>query len=205
MAYAEYGTPDGFVVVNAHGGLACRLDVAAADDVAAEAGVRLISPDRPGVGLLRSRSRPHDIELGIRCRGVARPDRGRAVRRDGLVDGRTVRGGGGARPTSPSDAGGDRRRGAAADRIRGVRPTARDGSILHPHVRACTVAGAAVVSDHGTCATTRPSAVRPSCRPRPGAGRRRRYPRRRIPHALRGCHAKRCASRPVPSRNTAHG
>jgi pimeloyl-ACP methyl ester carboxylesterase len=55
MAYAEYGTPDGFVVVNAHGGLACRLDVAAAGDVAAEAGVRLISPDRPGVGL----SDPH--------------------------------------------------------------------------------------------------------------------------------------------------
>ena len=50
LGYAEYGKPDGFVVVNCHGGLACRLDVAAADDVAAEAGVRLISPDRPGVG-----------------------------------------------------------------------------------------------------------------------------------------------------------
>ncbi|MGZ5378827.1 MAG: alpha/beta fold hydrolase [Mycobacterium sp.] len=51
MAYAEYGKPDGFVVVNAHGGLACRLDVAASDEVAVQAGVRLISPDRPGVGL----------------------------------------------------------------------------------------------------------------------------------------------------------
>jgi pimeloyl-ACP methyl ester carboxylesterase len=51
LAYAEYGTPDGFPVVNCHGGLACRLDVAAADDIAAAAGVRLISPDRPGVGL----------------------------------------------------------------------------------------------------------------------------------------------------------
>lgn len=50
MAYAEYGTPDGFVVVNAHGGLACRLDVESADDLAAAAGIRLISPDRPGVG-----------------------------------------------------------------------------------------------------------------------------------------------------------
>ena len=50
LGYAEYGRPDGFPVVNCHGGLACRLDVAAADDVAAEAGVRLISPDRPGVG-----------------------------------------------------------------------------------------------------------------------------------------------------------
>jgi pimeloyl-ACP methyl ester carboxylesterase len=51
MGYAQYGTRDGVPIVNAHGGLACRLDVAAADAVAAEAGVRLISPDRPGVGL----------------------------------------------------------------------------------------------------------------------------------------------------------
>ncbi len=51
MGYAQYGTRDGLPIVNAHGGLACRLDVAAADAVAAEAGVRLISPDRPGVGL----------------------------------------------------------------------------------------------------------------------------------------------------------
>ena len=50
VSYAQYGTPDGAVVVNAHGGLACRLDVAAADDAARTAGVRLISPDRPGIG-----------------------------------------------------------------------------------------------------------------------------------------------------------
>ena len=50
MAYAQYGASDGAVVVNAHGGLACRLDVAAADDAARTAGVRLISPDRPGIG-----------------------------------------------------------------------------------------------------------------------------------------------------------
>lgn len=51
MAYAQYGTPDGFPVVNAHGGLACCLDVASADPVATECGIRLISPDRPGVGM----------------------------------------------------------------------------------------------------------------------------------------------------------
>jgi pimeloyl-ACP methyl ester carboxylesterase len=51
MGYAQFGAADGVPIVNAHGGLACRLDVAAADGVAAEAGVRLISPDRPGVGL----------------------------------------------------------------------------------------------------------------------------------------------------------
>ncbi len=51
MGYAQYGTRDGFPVVNAHGGLACRLDVAVAHLAAAEADIRLISPDRPGVGL----------------------------------------------------------------------------------------------------------------------------------------------------------
>lgn len=50
MSYAEYGDPDGLPILNAHGGLACRLDVAAAAPVALQCGVRLISPDRPGVG-----------------------------------------------------------------------------------------------------------------------------------------------------------
>lgn len=50
VCYAQYGTPDGAVVVNAHGGLACRLDVASADAAAKAAGIRLISPDRPGIG-----------------------------------------------------------------------------------------------------------------------------------------------------------
>ncbi len=51
MGYAQYGTRDGFPIVNAHGGLACRLDVAAADPIANATDIRLISPDRPGVGL----------------------------------------------------------------------------------------------------------------------------------------------------------
>jgi pimeloyl-ACP methyl ester carboxylesterase len=51
LGYVEYGDPAGFAVVNCHGGLACRLDVAAADGIAREAAIRLISPDRPGVGL----------------------------------------------------------------------------------------------------------------------------------------------------------
>jgi pimeloyl-ACP methyl ester carboxylesterase len=50
LAYIEFGAHDGLPVVNCHGGLACRLDVAAADEIATAAGVRLISPDRPGVG-----------------------------------------------------------------------------------------------------------------------------------------------------------
>lgn len=78
LAYAEYGSLDGFPIVNCHGGLACHLDVAAADDIAAEAGVRLISPDRPGVGL--SDAKPgrtladwaHDVEELLDQIGVER-------------------------------------------------------------------------------------------------------------------------------------
>jgi pimeloyl-ACP methyl ester carboxylesterase len=51
LGYAQYGDPDGFVIVSAHGGFSCRLDVASADPVAKLAGVRLISADRPGIGL----------------------------------------------------------------------------------------------------------------------------------------------------------
>lgn len=51
LGYAEYGRPDGGVVISAHGGLVGRLDVAAAAPFAERAGVRLISPDRPGIGL----------------------------------------------------------------------------------------------------------------------------------------------------------
>lgn len=51
MGFADYGPADGFVVVNAHGEMSCRLDVRAAAPIAQAAGVRLISPDRPGIGL----------------------------------------------------------------------------------------------------------------------------------------------------------
>jgi pimeloyl-ACP methyl ester carboxylesterase len=55
LSYATFGNPAGAVVINAHGGLVCRLDVATAHEAASAAGIRLISPDRPGVG----RSDPH--------------------------------------------------------------------------------------------------------------------------------------------------
>jgi hypothetical protein len=47
MGFAEFGARGGFPVVNAHGGLACRRDVAAADPVASECGIRLISQRAP--------------------------------------------------------------------------------------------------------------------------------------------------------------
>jgi pimeloyl-ACP methyl ester carboxylesterase len=50
LAYREYGDPDGTPVVNCHGGLLSGLDVAPFHDAARTLGLRLVSPDRPGIG-----------------------------------------------------------------------------------------------------------------------------------------------------------
>jgi pimeloyl-ACP methyl ester carboxylesterase len=51
LAYEEYGDPAGFPVLSFHGGMSSRLDAAPAHGAAVAAGVRLVSPDRPGMGL----------------------------------------------------------------------------------------------------------------------------------------------------------
>ncbi len=51
LAYEEYGIATGFPVLSFHGGLSSRLDAAPAHHAAVAKGVRLISPDRPGMGL----------------------------------------------------------------------------------------------------------------------------------------------------------
>lgn len=78
LAYEEFGDPTGFPVLNCHGGLLCRLDVEPVAEVAAELGVRIVSPDRPGVG--RSDRRPgastgdwaDDAEQLLDSRGIER-------------------------------------------------------------------------------------------------------------------------------------
>ena len=51
LAYEEYGDPAGFPVLSFHGGLSSHLDAAPAGAAAREAGIRLVAPDRPGMGL----------------------------------------------------------------------------------------------------------------------------------------------------------
>jgi pimeloyl-ACP methyl ester carboxylesterase len=51
VGYALYGDPGGFPVLNCHGGLLSRNDVAPAHDDAHRLGARIISIDRPGVAL----------------------------------------------------------------------------------------------------------------------------------------------------------
>jgi pimeloyl-ACP methyl ester carboxylesterase len=50
LAYEEYGDPAGDPVLSFHGGLSSRLDAAPAHHAALALGIRLISPDRPGIG-----------------------------------------------------------------------------------------------------------------------------------------------------------
>lgn len=56
LAYLDIGDPAGRPIISCHGGLSSRLDVAPAAPTASTLGVRLISPDRPGIG--HSDSRP---------------------------------------------------------------------------------------------------------------------------------------------------
>jgi pimeloyl-ACP methyl ester carboxylesterase len=50
LAFEDLGDPDGSPVLSFHGGLSSRLDATPAHAAAVELGVRLISPDRPGIG-----------------------------------------------------------------------------------------------------------------------------------------------------------
>jgi pimeloyl-ACP methyl ester carboxylesterase len=50
VTYSEFGDPAGTPVLSCHGGLLCRFDVEPNMAAFRDLGVRVISPDRPGVG-----------------------------------------------------------------------------------------------------------------------------------------------------------
>jgi pimeloyl-ACP methyl ester carboxylesterase len=50
LSYAEYGDPDGIPVFCFHGVIGSRLMWSLADEPAAEQGIRVVAPDRPGFG-----------------------------------------------------------------------------------------------------------------------------------------------------------
>jgi pimeloyl-ACP methyl ester carboxylesterase len=51
LGYAEYGDAQGLPLLYFHGTPGSRVEVAFADDLCRRAGVRLLAPDRPGLGL----------------------------------------------------------------------------------------------------------------------------------------------------------
>lgn len=50
LGYRSYGAAAGPVVLSCHGGLVSGLDVAPFDAIARDLGLRIVSPDRPGLG-----------------------------------------------------------------------------------------------------------------------------------------------------------
>src|SRR5258705_11547688 len=52
LAYAQYGAPDGRPIIHCHGTPSSRVegDLLFSGNIAAEVGVRIIVPDRPGMG-----------------------------------------------------------------------------------------------------------------------------------------------------------
>lgn len=51
LAYAEYGSPDGYPLLYFHGGGSSRLEpLLLGDEVFSRLGLRVIAPDRPGIG-----------------------------------------------------------------------------------------------------------------------------------------------------------
>ncbi|MGH6903409.1 MAG: alpha/beta fold hydrolase [Geminicoccaceae bacterium] len=78
LGYAEYGVPDGTPVFVFHGSPGARLQVRAAHGPALARGIRIIAPDRPGLGLsTRRRGReiadwPDDVRELADALGIAR-------------------------------------------------------------------------------------------------------------------------------------
>jgi len=50
LGYAEYGDLEGKPLLYFHGGISCNLDISHAAKRCAERGIRIIAPDRPGMG-----------------------------------------------------------------------------------------------------------------------------------------------------------
>ena len=158
------------------------------NETATELGVRIVSPDRPGLGNSDPAPGRTTGRLGPRRRRPPRRARAPTHGRARLVDGRAVRAGvRGKPPRADHSCGGDRGRGPARRR-RGVRAAERDGSSPHsvvPTPSACSRARSSPRSESSrptppTCGLTSPRGVR--CPTKPPRSRRspiRASPRRR--------------------------
>ncbi len=51
LGYAQYGDPQGKPLLYFHGGVSSRLDIAFAHDHCKGRGIKIIAPDRPGIGI----------------------------------------------------------------------------------------------------------------------------------------------------------
>ncbi len=81
LAWREWGATDGLPVLYCHGFPGSRLEAALADTPARELGIRLIAPDRPGLG----HSAPLPGGLATRSEALERLTRHLGLRRWGLL------------------------------------------------------------------------------------------------------------------------
>ena len=66
LSYVDIGDHDGVPVISCHGGLSSGHDVIPAAEPAAELGIRVISPDRPGIGVAQIDNRAGLCSIGQR-------------------------------------------------------------------------------------------------------------------------------------------
>ena len=111
MGWAEFGHPDGDLVLWFHGTPGARTQVPpTVDEVALARGFRVIAVERPGTGRSTNHALPPHRGLRGRHRGAGRPTRARPVRRRRAVRRRPVHAGRGARPARPGRGGHPARR-----------------------------------------------------------------------------------------------
>ena len=132
MRWSEFGAPDGTPVLSCHGGLLCRFDVEPCAADFAAAGLRVVSPDRPGVGRLRPGAGSLHRGLGRRRPPVARLARSRSGGGHRLVARRAVRSRGRGAPRSARHRARARGRMPAPRRRRSFRRAQRDGPPAGP-------------------------------------------------------------------------
>ena len=65
LGYAEYGNSRGYPIFYFHGGQESRLSSMFMDNVARELDVRIISPDRPGIGLSTFQEKRQFVDWGF--------------------------------------------------------------------------------------------------------------------------------------------
>ena len=131
LAWDEYGDPQGRPVFYFHGWPSSRLQGSLLHGPALRHGLRVICPDRPGVGALHHRPGAPSARLASLARCLRRASRSRTLRCGRGFGWRALRAchGGGAAP--PREFGGRRLRGRAPGRV--TRPPADRSGVPGAH------------------------------------------------------------------------
>jgi pimeloyl-ACP methyl ester carboxylesterase len=70
LGWAQYGAINGKPLLYFHGGVSSRLDIEFADNHCHKKGIRIIAPDRPGIGISSPQPEAQLARLDHRCRTI---------------------------------------------------------------------------------------------------------------------------------------